>query len=166
MPVLGLVFSVLAVFSPDARGGDNAAVQVTAVIDGDSLAVAQGGRAYQVRLWGIDAPEYDQDGAEAAKSWLQEATLGTSVRLERKYADRYGRTVALVWADDTLLNEVLVRRGLAWVHVRYCDERVCETWLKLEQRARVRRIGIWKKDRPIPPWQWKNKANRRPRGQQ
>lgn len=166
LAVLVLVCPSLLALSLDARGGDIATVRVTDVIDGDSLAVAQGKTTYQVRLWGVDAPEYDQEGAEAATSWLQEMTAGATVELQRKYTDRYGRTVALVWAGGTLLNEALVGRGLAWVHRRYCDERICETWLHLEQQAQARRSGIWAGDRPIAPWQWKVRRNRQPVGRQ
>jgi endonuclease YncB( thermonuclease family) len=35
--------------------------------------------------------------------------------------DRYGRTVAFVRVGDTLVNEELIRQGLAWVFTRYCD---------------------------------------------
>ncbi|HYQ60896.1 MAG TPA: thermonuclease family protein [Desulfatiglandales bacterium] len=35
--------------------------------------------------------------------------------------DRYGRTVAFVRVGDTLVNEELIRQGLAWVFTRYRD---------------------------------------------
>jgi endonuclease YncB( thermonuclease family) len=46
--------------------------------------------------------------------------------------DRYGRTVAFVKVGDTLVNEELIREGLAWVLTRYCDQPICQQWKKLE----------------------------------
>jgi endonuclease YncB( thermonuclease family) len=158
--ILVISLPLLAGMPPEADGTGLAAVQVTGIIDGDSLEVAQGGRSFQVRLWGIDAPEYDQDCADAAKTWLQRVTSNSTARLERKYTDRFGRTVAMVWVDETLLNEALIERGLAWVHVRYCNERICKSWRDIESQARAGRIGIWRNDKPIPPWQWKDRKSR------
>jgi len=42
--------------------------------------------------------------------------------------NRYGQTVAIIYADKTLLNEELVKAGLAWVYDFYCSEPICESW--------------------------------------
>lgn len=41
---------------------------------------------------------------------------------------RCGRTVAFVKVGDTLVNEELIRQGLARVFTRYCDRAICEGW--------------------------------------
>jgi len=47
------------------------------------------------------------------------------VDVEPVTRDRYGRTVAFVRVGDTLVNEELIRQGLAWVFTRYCDRAIC-----------------------------------------
>lgn len=94
--------------------------RVQRVIDGDTLLLASGAR---VRLIGADAPEmFFLDGqpepfAEQATRFTQQFVESGSgeVRLEfdgpRK--DRYGRFLATVWVGDRMLNEELLRAGLA-----------------------------------------------------
>ncbi len=90
------------------------------VVDGDTLVLEGGAR---VRLIGADAPEaFVPDGKP--EPFSREATRfterfvaagGGEVRLEfdgpRK--DRYGRFLATVWVGERMLNEELLRAGLA-----------------------------------------------------
>lgn len=156
MQVIALV---CVVFLPQAGSfayGEEYAV-VARVVDGDSLKVRQPNRSFQIRLWGVDAPEHGQPYAGEAKSHCRRVVEGKKIILRRKYLDKYDRVVAMVWVDGMLLNEELVRQGAAWVHDRYCDEGVCETWHELEQVARVRRTGLWRDDSPVAPWIWKGR---------
>ncbi|KAB2891895.1 MAG: hypothetical protein F9K32_01855 [Desulfobulbaceae bacterium] len=142
---------------PDAGAAGSEEAVVAHVIDGDSLELRQGGRTCQARLWGIDTPEYDQDFAEMAKNYTRRMAEEKTIAISRKYTDRFDRVVVLAWVNGILLNEELVKNGLAWVHVRYCHEEICRSWRQLEQEARKQRIGIWGGDRPVPPWQWKSR---------
>jgi endonuclease YncB( thermonuclease family) len=156
-----LVFFLLCLLrSHDTHAVGNEEAIVSHVIDGDSLELKQDGRTYQARLWGIDTPEYDQDFAEKAKNYTRWMVEEKTVAFSRKYTDRFDRVVVMAWVNGTLLNEELVKKGLAWVHVRYCDEEICQSWRDLEQEARKKRIGIWQDDRPVPPWQWKSRQRR------
>lgn len=67
--------------------------------------------------------------------------------------DRYGRTVAFVRVGDTVVNEELIRQGLARVFVRYCDRLICERWEHLETEAREARRGLWSMPDSVPPWE-------------
>lgn len=149
-----LLCSLVLLNDLQATGGDS--VRVVQVIDGDSLKVERGGRYFQVRLWGIDAPEWQQAFSAQAKAVCRDLTAGKNVSLEEKYGDSYGRTVAVVRVNGTVLNEELVKRGLAWVHVRYCDEEICALWRDLEADARRRHLGLWRDRNPTPPWRWKS----------
>ena len=151
-----LVCSFFLLSDIQAAGGD--AVRVAQVIDGDSLKVERGGRYFQVRLWGIDAPEWQQAFSAQAKAVCRALAAGKKVSLEEKYSDAYGRTVAVVRVDGTVLNEELVKRGMAWVHIRYCDEEVCSRWRDLEAEARRRHLGLWRDRSPTPPWRWKSQG--------
>jgi endonuclease YncB( thermonuclease family) len=69
--------------------------------------------------------------------------------------DRYRRTAALARVGDTLVNEELLRQGLARVFTRYCDGPVCERWEPWETEAREGRRGLWSMPNAIPPWEFR-----------
>lgn len=131
-------------------------VRVHHVIDGDSVMFSSGGKLIEVRLWGIDAPEFDQPGADAAEKKLESLLRCKSIELQGKDRDRYGRTVGTVECDGSSVNEALVASGNAWVHVYYCKEKVCLEWKKLESKARKNNLGLWKWKNPVEPWRWKS----------
>ncbi|MBC8207889.1 MAG: thermonuclease family protein [Desulfobulbaceae bacterium] len=131
--------------------------QVISIVDGDSIVVRLNGKNVEVRLWGIDTPEWQQSYAKAAKTFVRKRLSGRKVGLVAKDWDKYGRMVALVRTQDgRLINEELVRSGLAWVHVYYCrNDLRCDQWKQLEKEARQSGIGLWQEKEPLPPWQWK-----------
>ena len=112
------------------------------VDDGDTIECEAQGR---VRLIGIDAPERDQAGAD--RSLAEAARLmpvGAEVRLELdvEARDRYGRLLAYVWRDGTLINWRLVRDGLA-VSFRYHPNLRYAPWFDAaEARASAERRGL------------------------
>jgi len=129
---------------------------VVKVYDGDSLRVKKGNGFVEVRLYGIDAPEHGQPYADRARRFARSRLLKKTVTIEPRDVDRYGRVVALVKSQGSLVNRELVARGLAWVYPRYCLEQpLCGEMRKDQDKARRRRWGLWKEDRPVSPWQWK-----------
>ncbi|MEN9628019.1 MAG: hypothetical protein RJA10_1246 [Pseudomonadota bacterium] len=94
---------------------------VTSVVDGDSLWVtpAGGGRAIEVRLAGIDAPEVCQDHGPESKRFLADLVLKQPVRLviggtSGNGRDVHGRTLGTVYLADVEVNRRLVEEGMAW----------------------------------------------------
>lgn len=95
---------------------------VVRVIDGDTLVVSINNGDHTIRLLNVDTPETkDPDqpveclGPEASDYLTSIVPPGTSVRLEfdKKRHDRYGRTLAGVFAPDgTLVNAEIAREGL------------------------------------------------------
>jgi len=130
--------------------------KVVKVIDGDSLLIKQGREIYEIRLYGIDAPEYGQDYGKKAKSYLRKYILYKNVSVEPKDIDKYHRIVALVYNQGDLVNKELVRAGMAWVYHRYCkEEALCSEMKALEQAARDMQSGLWCVGNPVSPWNWK-----------
>ncbi len=130
---------------------------VTNVIDGDSLHVTTPKKEIQIRLYGVDAPEYTQPSADAAKRFIEKTVKGKRVSLEPQYTDSYGRMVAVVFNGSETLNDQLVQAGLAWVSPKYCQQDYCDAWKKKEKMAQLAKKGIWQESEPIPPWVWKRK---------
>jgi endonuclease YncB( thermonuclease family) len=111
--------------APTADLSDGGQATVSAVIDGDTVMLADG---RQVRLVGIEAPKLPLDRAErspwpladTARSALAALVLDRTVRLAYggTASDRYGRMLAqLHTVDGTWVQGELLRRGLA--RVRY-----------------------------------------------
>ncbi len=123
-------------------------VLVKAVLDGDTIDVAQFGR---VRLLGIDAPEigrgFDTAApfAYAAREKLASLVLHRWVRLESdgERLDVYHRTLAYVVTEDGVCaNVVLVSEGLARVTARAPLVRLDEL-KRAEAEAQSFGKGIW-----------------------
>ena len=128
------------------------------VHDGDSINVINAdGAVVNVRLYGIDAPEYKQAFGLQAKKQLLKLVSRRNVRIEVLDTDRYGRNVALVRLDDgTLVNAEMVRAGLAWVYDQYCQrEDICEALRQAQAGARTAGRGLWAEPGPTPPWEWR-----------
>jgi len=76
--------------------------------------------------------------------------------------DEEGRPLFVVSAGDHVVNEQLLRRGLAWRdRQRESDE---EQYRRLEKRARDAERKIWAESSPVPPWVWRREQERKPRG--
>ena len=91
---------------------------VLRVIDGDSLRIELRGIEVQLRLLGVDAPEWNQPGGPEAKAFVEGwLAQGGTIDLEydRKRYGKYGRLLAWVWRDGRLLQEDMVRAGHAEV---------------------------------------------------
>ena len=163
-PLFVSVCAIAAVFvasctpppPPDVLDGETLRVLVEKVRDGDSLLTRVDGRHVEVRLHGIDAPEFDQPWGEESRAALVALVLGESVRLTVTDTDRFGRKIAVVRrdADREPVNLRLVRDGHAWVFRRY-EKRA--DWLDAEQAARDARTGLWQSPAPTPPWEWRDR---------
>src|SRR5262245_64178349 len=97
---------------------------VRRVIDGDTIIVEP---EATIRLIGVDTPEtvkpehpVEPWGPEATE-FTREFLAGGAARLsfDRERVDRFGRFLAYVWVDDRLLNEELLREGLARYEPRF-----------------------------------------------
>lgn len=123
--------------------------QVTRVIDGDTVLLANGAR---VRLLGIDAPEMERDErpaefkAQQAKDFLAHMVGGKKVRLEYDQLryDHYGRLLAYLFLPEgPLVNVELVRQGLARVYSHTPNVRYQEVLMAAQRQAMEAHRGLW-----------------------
>src|SRR6185295_11461960 len=115
----------------------------------------------------IDCPEDGQQWGNVSKAGLIKLIGGRDVYLETHGVDEHGRTLATVYlqdsSDSTLLNvnERMVMLGHAWVARNYyghLPEHRQHQLNRLEEWARSKRVGLWRTEDPIPPWQWRNQG--------
>jgi micrococcal nuclease len=118
---------------------------VTKIIDGDSIVVKKGKKYIEVRMYGIDCPEWNQHFSIEARDHTTSLLYNQKITLIPQYHDSYGRLVALLVKDGQDVNGELVRSGVAWVYPRYCRKKVCKSWLADQEIARKEGRGLWKK---------------------
>lgn len=130
---------------------------VARVIDGDTLLLTNGAR---IRLIGVDSPETVKPG-EAVSPWGHEATEFTrsfvggglvELRFDRERIDRYQRYLAYVYVDGQMLNEELLRAGLARAMLGYnYSDSFKRLYRTAQQEARAARRGLWSEPVNSPP---------------
>lgn len=129
--------------------------------DADSLFVGK----RQVRLAGLDAPEWYQVCKLAGKDWRagQEAAAWVKSQYESKHLHcttdgkgRYKRAVATCYADGTNINEAIVSAGWAVAYRRYSVRYVSH-----ESNAKTAGRGMWAGDCQEPEaWRHSKRAKK------
>lgn len=143
----------VTVTQPQAQTFD---AKVVKVVDGDTIKISYGSKQETVRFLLMDTPEtvhpskpVEPYGKEASNFVKESLPVGGTVQIELDVSerDKYGRLLAYVWSDGEMLNEKLVRMGLARVayvyapNVRYVDQ------LRAAQdKAKAENLGIWSID--------------------
>ncbi|MDB9529073.1 thermonuclease family protein [Oscillatoria sp. CS-180] len=127
------------------------------IIDGDSLEI--NGR--KIRLWGIDAVELQQTCTVNNRPWacgkiaqkvLRNVIADAPLTCIARDIDRYGRTVAECFlGSGSSINATMVERGWALAYRRYTEQ-----YLPHEDRARMRKLGIWQSSF-VAPWEWRKR---------
>ncbi len=153
--VVTVVAALLAFLVAPVWAGEPFYGSVVKVIDGDSLLLRTGKKNIEIRLYGVDSPEYNQPFAGKAKALAKQSVLDQKVLVRPVAYDSFQRLVAIVEYDGRTLNSELVGAGLAWVYPHYCRKKICRSWQQREDAARVKKKGLWSGDRPVPPWQWR-----------
>ncbi len=121
--------------------------EVARVYDGDTIQLDDG---RNIRLIGVDAPEVDSPYSQAepfgeeSKAYLHRFLAGKKVyiRVGPTPVDRYGRTLAYVYAGDVLVNGRIIKDGWARAEVRF-HHRYQDLFVSYEKEARAKRTGMW-----------------------
>lgn len=140
---------------PTHTSGTTDKVPVTLVrtIDGDTIKVIYDGQEHNVRYLLIDTPETNhprlgkQPFGEEAKEKNHALVNSGDLYLEfdvGERLDKYGRLLAYVYVGDTLVQEQLLKEGLARVAYVYPpNTRHLDRFEKAEKIAKDKKIGIW-----------------------
>ncbi|CAI0415590.1 unnamed protein product [Linum tenue] len=116
-------------------------------------------RKYRIRLRGIDAPESSMPYGKEAKEELVKHVQGKCLKVHVYDEDRYGRSVGDVYCNGLFMQEIMLKKGLAWHYTAYDKRSELASW---EKQARAKRVGLWASKNPHEPWEWrKNKREGR-----
>lgn len=126
---------------------------VVRVVDGDTIIVDIDGDETRVRLIGIDTPEsvhpddtLNSERGKTASDFTSELLTGKQVYLEygEEKTDKYGRTLAYVFlSDKTMVEEELLRSGMAEVLTIEPNSKYASFFEKLEAEAQRNKSGFW-----------------------
>ena len=122
---------------------------VRRVVDGDTLLLTNRAR---VRLIGVDTPEsvkpdhpiepFGPEASEFTRKFIGDKPV--QLRLDHERIDQHGRWLAYVYVDGKMLNEALLRAGLARAHTEYhYAESMKRLFRAAEAEARKHHRGIW-----------------------
>lgn len=130
--------------------------RVVGITDGDTVTVIEQDRGkinrFTVRLYGIDAPEKQQEFGTKAREYLSKLIFNKSVRVHFREVDRYGRIVGRIYDGEKEINVQMIAAGMAWHYRQYSADK---SYSDAEVQARKRKAGLWSSPVPVPPWQWR-----------
>jgi endonuclease YncB( thermonuclease family) len=116
-------------------------------IDGDSLKVGD----KEVRLFGLDAPEYSQTCFDSKKQeypcgqisreFLIKLVGKKEVKCLYAQMDKYNRFLSKCFIDKVSINEEIVKNGMAVIY-NFAESE--EKMNILEAEAKKQKIGIWR----------------------
>ncbi|TVZ60045.1 endonuclease YncB(thermonuclease family) [Flavobacteriaceae bacterium MAR_2010_105] len=134
--------------------------KVISITDGDTFKLLLNDSTVQrIRIANIDCPEKKQPYSQRAKQFTSNAIFGKKVNVEVLNIDRYGRLIGIVVYDNAFnLNHELVKQGLAWHYVKYSND---TTLQRLEDNAKMTKLGLWQDPNAIPPWDWRNQKRKK-----
>lgn len=117
-------------------------VEVKRVIGGQYLKVSPDDRVVYA---GIRTPHENEPFHDEARMRNEELVLGQELRLrfDDVTRDEDGRLMAYAFIDDLMINDVLVREGLAYVRAAANQQRFKERLLAAQREAREQQRGLW-----------------------
>ena len=126
-------------------------------IDGDTARIIVNNEEVKVRFIGIDSPESaipneepEKYGVEASNYTCKKLKSAKKIVLEYEdksdRKDKYGRTLAYVFVDDKLLQELIVKNGYAKVKYINEDYKYYIKLINAEEKAKTNKKGIYSEE--------------------
>lgn len=144
--LLFLLISILS-FADSVKG------TVISVSDGDTFRVMINNKNEKIRLFGVDAPEHNQEWGKESREALSKLILGKEILLDIKDRDQFGRAVAVLFVENINVNLEMIRTGNAWYY-EFFDKNNSEN-KKAMENAKKKKLGLWSKPNPIRPYEFK-----------
>lgn len=118
--IVALAVSLILLGAPGARAEEAPVLdaRVSKILDGDTFTLS--GQSRRIRVWGLDAPEWNHQGGSAATATLRRLISGKQLRCAILDIDRYGRFVAQCFLPDGRdIAAEMIRSGAATEYCRY-----------------------------------------------
>lgn len=129
-------------------------VELVGTVDGDTAKFKMNGEQITVRFLGINTketvdPEIGEEawGKEASDFTKEKLENATKIELEFDSStdekDKYNRYLAWIWVDDELLQNSLVKSGLAENYMLKNNYKYAGILQESEENAKNNKLGIW-----------------------
>lgn len=141
----------------EKTGNKRFTVDFIKAYDGDTIQATINGQKEKIRLLMVDTPEMNYNKGEA-QPFAEEARdytiklLENAKKIEAVYdvgpeTDKYDRLLAYVFVDDVLLQESLLKEGLAAVRFIHKPNNTFEDEFRdIQQEAEQEKLNIWSHD--------------------
>ena len=145
--------------SPSCLKNDRIEVKFSKCVDGDTITLKINGEKKRVRLLAIDTPEsvtpnkpIEKYGKEASNFTCNLVKNAQKIEIEYDInsdkEDKYERVLAYVYVDGKMIQEELLKNGLARVAYLYDNYQYTEHFKNIEQEAKDNKIGLWSLEDP------------------
>ena len=115
---LAIAAALMAETGAQAQQSSALEARVSKILDGDTFTLS--GESRRIRVWGLDAPEWDQQGGSNATATLRSLISGKTLRCNVLDIDRYGRLVGQCFLlDGRDIAAEMIRSGAATEYCRY-----------------------------------------------
>lgn len=125
-------------------------VTLSSCIDGDTANFIENNEKIKVRFLAVNTPEIktkDLYASEAKEFTCNLLTNAKEIYLEfddgSDKTDKYGRTLAWIWADNILVQKELIKNGYAKVEYIYGNYKYTDELKELEKIAQKNKVNIW-----------------------
>lgn len=147
-----IILIILFIYIPVSA--EKIEVTLSKCIDGDTAIFVIGNERKKVRFLAIDTPEIAKQDTDA-EPLGEEASLYTCHELENANKieleydeksdkeDKYDRVLAWIWVNNELLQEKIVKEGLAKVKYVYNDYKYIDLLYKSQDEAIKNKKGLW-----------------------
>lgn len=147
-------------FITNVSANERIEVNFSKCVDGDTAKVILNDEVITVRFLAVDTPETSHPkkgkepfGKEAKEYTCKSLTKANKIEIEydknSDKLDKYDRHLAWIWVDDYLLQDNLIKEGLAEVAYLYGDYKYTSTLEDHQVLAKLNKKGIWSNKSPI-----------------
>lgn len=160
MKKLVLIFFCFFEMMLNIQALEKTEVKLSKCIDGDTASFILNNKEIKVRFLAVDTPETnhptkgEEPFGKKAKSYTCNI-LNSAKKIQLEFdnnsdeKDKYERYLAWVWADDYLLQDNLIKKGLAEVAYLYGDYKYTSLLQEHETIAKLNKVGIWSDYNPM-----------------
>ncbi len=151
-----IIILLLPVYSFSSNEIIEEKIEVTykRIVDGDTAIFIINGEDTRVRFIGINTPEsvaedkpVEKYGKEASEFADNKLTNASKIEIEYEpkadKQDKFGRELAWIWVDGNLLEELLIKEGLATTYLLKDNYKYASTLKTAESKAKEKGINIW-----------------------
>lgn len=146
-----IIFFIILTFTFTLTIEAKEIVTLNKCVDGDTAWFNLNGDVIKARFLAIDSPEstnkIEEYGKEASNFTCDILIKAKKIEIEydpnSDKLDKYKRHLVWVFVDDLLLQDLIIKEGLAEVNYLYGDYKYTETLKISELDAKANKLGMW-----------------------